>query len=674
MRAVLLLRGEPPASPEGYPPFLVMPRFKHRTSRMDQETGRTSGVVAGRDPRCENDRAMALHTPLVDRPSGTAVRYGIAVAIALAAVAVRWLLHPLLANRHTYSVVPIATVLALWRCGPGPAIAAFAVSFGASHALFGLSGSDYQTGFAGRVLHMGIIFGEALGLSCLVWSQQRAKRALAAEVKAAVLQQERLAAEITERQRVAATLRNSREEFEVLASKAPVGILRADATGRCTFVNEQWCHMTGYSVDETLGYDWSRCVHPDDLIATMSRWEASVREQRSYSNQLRLVRKDGGIRFVTASALPLHGEDGTVTGFLGTVIDTTGQRTAEEHLRGKELQLRSIVDNASAVIFLKDAAGRYLLVNRRFYKGFRHYGEDVVGKTDAEWFPENVARRLVEADALVWESKKAISVEESAPQPDGLHTYLTVKFPVCDDAGRMTALGGISTDITELKRAQESLEHKQNLLRNLIDIQEQEKQLLCNEFHDGLIQYAVGSKMMLEGCRDDHSQELLATVSKTLGDVISFLQKGIEDGRRVILGIRPAVLDDLGLAAAITDLADQLPADELKVTTMIATDTGPLPKVLQTTVYRIVQESLSNAHKHSGARHVRVELRRKGDALLLNVGDDGRGFDPAAARNRGFGLLGMSERVQLAGGEFSVESESGAGTLVAVRLPIQTPE
>jgi PAS domain S-box-containing protein len=492
---------------------------------------------------------MLLHTPTVDRPAATAARYGTALAIALAIVAIRWLLAPLLADRLIYIVIPIATVLALWRCGIGPAIAAFAVSFGASHALFGLSSGDYQTGVVGWMAYTGVILGETLGLSWLVWSKQLAERSLANEVQAAVLQQHRLASEIAERREVAATLRASREEFEVLATKAPVGILRADATGRCTFVNEQWCHMTGYASDEMLGYDWSRCVHPDDLVATMSRWEASVREQQPYSNQLRLVRKDGGIRFVTARALPLHGEDGTVTGFIGTVIDTT-----------------------------------------------------------------------------------------------------------------------------DLARAQESLEHKQKLLRNLIDIQEQEKQLLCNEFHDGLIQYAVGSKMMLESCRDDHLHELPAAVSKTVGDVIDFLRKGIEDGRRVILGIRPAVLDDLGLAAAITDLAEQFSAAPLEITTMIDPDVGPLPKELQTSVYRIVQESLNNAHKHSNARHARIELRRDGDALRLNVADDGCGFDPATARNRGFGLVGMSERVQLAGGEFSVESASGTGTVVAVRLPIPRPE
>jgi PAS domain S-box-containing protein len=565
--------------------------------------------------------------------------------------------------------VLISVVLSVWYCGPGPAAVACMLSFAASHALFGLPTSRYEAGVYGQAMHVALVAAETFGIAWLVWSQQQAKRALSAQVQAALLAKERLAAEIAERRPVEDSLRTSREEFEVLATKAPVGILRADATGQCTFANEQWCQMTGYAADEMLGYAWSRTVHPDDLAATMSRWEASVQEQRPYTNDLRLVRKDGGIRFVTASALPIHAADGAVTGFIGTVIDTTEQRQAEEHIRRKDAQLRSIVDNASAVIFLKDSAGRYLLANRRFYESFRQYGDDVVGKTDAEWFPEDVARRLVEADAQVWESAAPIAVEESTPLADGLHTYLTVKFPVTDHTGRMTALGGISTDITELKRVRDSLEHKQKLLRNLIDIQEREKQLLCNEFHDGLIQYAVGSKMMLESCRDDHSHQLPATVAKTLDHVVDYLAKGIEDGRRVILGIRPAVLDDLGLAAAIGDLADQFPGSELKITTAIDPDIGSLPKPLQTSVYRIVQESLSNAHKHSGARHVHIELHRSAGSLHVTVRDD-----VAAARGQGFGLLGMSERVQLAGGELSVESMTGTGTQVAVRLPILQPE
>jgi PAS domain S-box-containing protein len=618
--------------------------------------------------------AMTARMPMADRLHSSVARFGAAIAIALAVVAIRWILAPLLGDRHPYMTVLISVVLSVWYCGPGPAAVACMLSFAASHALFGLPTSRYEAGVYGQAMHVALVAAETFGIAWLVWSQQQAKRALSAQVQAALLAKERLAAEIAERRPVEDSLRTSREEFEVLATKAPVGILRADATGQCTFANEQWCQMTGYAADEMLGYAWSRTVHPDDLAATMSRWEASVQEQRPYTNDLRLVRKDGGIRFVTASALPIHAADGAVTGFIGTVIDTTEQRQAEEHIRRKDAQLRSIVDNASAVIFLKDSAGRYLLANRRFYESFRQYGDDVVGKTDAEWFPEDVARRLVEADAQVWDSAAPIAVEESTPLADGLHTYLTVKFPVTDHTGRMTALGGISTDITELKRVRDSLEHKQKLLRNLIDIQEREKQLLCNEFHDGLIQYAVGSKMMLESCRDDHSHQLPATVAKTLDHVVDYLAKGIEDGRRVILGIRPAVLDDLGLAAAIGDLADQFPGSELKITTAIDPDIGSLPKPLQTSVYRIVQESLSNAHKHSGARHVHIELHRSAGSLHVTVRDDGCGFDVAAARGQGFGLLGMSERVQLAGGELSVESMTGTGTQVAVRLPILQPE
>jgi PAS domain S-box-containing protein len=601
-------------------------------------------------------------------------RFGGAVAIVLTTVAARWLLAPVLETRLSYAAVLVSVVASLWLCGLGPAIVAGVLSFAASHALFGFPANHYAYGVYGLGLHLGLVAAETFGIAWLVWSQQQARRALYAQVQTALLAKKRLADEIAERRQVEDSLRTSREEFEVLATKAPVGILRADATGQCTFANEQWCRMTGYAADEMLGYAWSRTVHPDDLAGTMARWEASVEEQRPYTNELRLVRKDGGIRFVTASALPIHAANGAVTGFIGTVIDTTEKRQVEEHLRGKEAQLRSIVDNAAAVIFLKDSAGRYLLVNRRFYENFHQYGDNVVGKTDAEWFPQDVARRLLEADAKVWESAAPITVEESTPLADGLHAYLTVKFPVTDDAGRMTALGGISTDITELKRVRDSLEHKQKLLRNLIDIQEREKQLLCNEFHDGLIQYAVGSKMMLESYRDDHSHQLPATVAKTLDDVVDYLAKGIEDGRRVILGIRPAVLDDLGLAAAIADLADQFPGSELEITTAIDPDIGSLPKPLQTSVYRIVQESLSNAHKHSGARHVHIELHRSAGSLHVTVRDDGCGFDVAAARGQGFGLLGMSERVQLAGGEFSVESMTGTGTRVTVRLPILRPE
>ena len=186
-------------------------------------------------------------------------------------------------------------------------------------------------------------------------------------------------------------------------------------------------------------------------------------------------------------------------------MDVTEHKTAEDSLRTREAQLSGILDNTSAVIYLKDADGRYLLTNRRYQNLFQqdarrdHRQEGfggVPGRLSLDKFRESDCEGLAGA-------KSARSFEEVAPHDDGLHTYRSVKFPVRDESGKMVALGGISTDISDLKAAHEALKTEQELLRNLIEVQEKEKQFLCHEFHDGLIQYAFGSAMLLESCRSN---------------------------------------------------------------------------------------------------------------------------------------------------------------------------
>jgi signal transduction histidine kinase len=268
----------------------------------------------------------------------------------------------------------------------------------------------------------------------------------------------------------------------------------------------------------------------------------------------------------------------------------------------------------------------------------------------------------------VWQEQSPHSFEEDALHPDGTHTYRSVKFPVRDESGKMIALGGISTDVTDLKQANESLVAKQDLLRNLIEVQENEKQFLCREFHDGLIQYAVGSLMLLESRPD-----LLVgnPAAKTIQTVIENLRRGVDDGRRTIRGIRPAVLDDSGLEAAIEDLIGQYENSGILVKSKCDASIGRLPETIQTTVYRVVQEALNNAKKYSGTDVARIEIKQAGGNLLLEVRDFGCGFDVAASRRKGFGLLGMTERVRLLGGECVIESEHEAGTRISVSIPLQ---
>lgn len=340
---------------------------------------------------------------------------------------------------------------------------------------------------------------------------------------------------------------------------------------------------------------------------------------------------------------------------------------AERQLRDADAHLRALVDHSSSAIYLKDRQRRYLLVNRRHLALWPEMRDFRPGMTPFDFFPENIAQSFGESDDAVWQSGDAHTFEEGIPHPDGVHTYVSSKFPVRDATGNIIAVGGISTDIQELKQARDSIARKEQLLRRLIDLQEAEKKQLCNEFHDGLIQYAVGSKMLLESLdRGRLPADCLATVDT----VIEHLARGLEDGRRAIRGIRPAALDDLGLHAAIEELCGQTWPGGPTVEATIDPAVDEVPAGIQTTAYRVVQESLSNACRHSGADRVRVTLEVEHNLLRIVVADSGRGFDPAGGGRKGFGLIGMEERVRLAGGDFAVDSAPGAGTRLTVRMPL----
>lgn len=465
-------------------------------------------------------------------------------------------------------------------------------------------------------------------------------------------------------------LQASRAAFAVLTTRMPVGILQADANGMCTFANDAWCELSGLTSQETLGRAWSQAVHPDDLADTIAEWEASVREQRPYSHALRLLRPDGTQRHVLAKACPIQDQRGSVTGFIGSVLDVSDRLETDRLLRRKDSLLQTLIDHSSAAIYLKDRQGRYLLMNRRHQSLWPEITHDRPGTTPYDWFSEQVAESFLATDGEVFRTGETRTFEESIHLSDGLRTFLTAKFPVFDEHGEVMAVGGISADISELEATRQALAERERLLRGLIEVQEAEKRLLCHEFHDGLIQYSVGSKMLLESLQ---TNDLPAAMKSVVDSVIDCLAKGIDDGRRVIRGIRPAVLDDLGLRAAVDDLVEDVKKSEIDVEVSFDGNIDDLPSALQTTAYRVIQESFNNARRHSGTTSIRMHLARGADGFVVIIEDFGAGFDPAATGNTGFGLLGLTERVRLAGGTCTVDTAPGAGTRVAVQLPLKAP-
>jgi len=237
----------------------------------------------------------------------------------------------------------------------------------------------------------------------------------------------------------------------------------------------------------------------------------------------------------------------------------------------------------------------------------------------------------------------------------------------CSLAAVMVGCIVVAVLFQRMRRIVDYLHTQQDLLRSLLDVQEREKQFLCNEFHDGLVQYAVGARMLLESHHRAHPREADA---ETLQSVITFLQRGIEDGRRALRGIRPAVLDDGDLHDALTDLVDQFKSLGLTVRLSFSQPLGRLPEKLQTTVYRVVQEALNNCRRHSGVENASVRVAASGRTLSLDISDAGRGFDAKQRETGGFGLRGMAERIRLTGGSCTVTSSPGNGTTIRATLPL----
>lgn len=347
--------------------------------------------------------------------------------------------------------------------------------------------------------------------------------------------------------------------------------------------------------------------------------------------------------------------------------EITSRRKAEGELRLGREEFRAIAEKCPAGIFRTDASGNCTYVNEYWCRLSGRTAAETLGRGWGDAILAADLPHVLEAWDKAFADRSGCRIEYRIQARDGTVRHaITIAQPVCDERGAFAHYIGTVLDITDIRNAYAALEQKERLLRNLIDAQEHEKQAIAHDIHDGLLQHVIGSRMLLESLLRDQPANAGASV---IDDVQGYLARGIEEGRRVIRGVRPPVLDDLGLEEAIEDLAVQCSGLGLGVEQRIEPDLAAIPPSLQTTIYRVVQEALSNARKHSGSDRAVVSLRRCAGAMRLDVEDFGRGFDVASAGRKGFGLIGMTERVRLAGGTLRIDSRPGHGTRVSVELP-----
>jgi signal transduction histidine kinase len=216
-------------------------------------------------------------------------------------------------------------------------------------------------------------------------------------------------------------------------------------------------------------------------------------------------------------------------------------------------------------------------------------------------------------------------------------------------------------------------EARRLLLDEIVDAQEKERRRIALELHDDPIQSLTHAGIRLSSCRKFLEKGDSERCIQILEDVEGKLNDETQGLRQLMSALHPPVLDERGVGAAIRDFADGVQRESSLAVHVSIEETGRLESSLETTVYRIVQEALSNVRRHAEAATVRVTLRRAGDDVEVAIQDDGKGFsvqDSASLAKEGhFGLLGMHQRAELIGGNCSVESAPGMGTLVTVRVP-----
>ncbi|MBI4429400.1 MAG: PAS domain S-box protein [Ignavibacteriales bacterium] len=482
-----------------------------------------------------------------------------------------------------------------------------------------------------------------------------------------------VARDITARKRAEEKLRQNEELFRLITGNITDLIAILDTQGRRLYNSPSYGPLLGLPED-LLGTDSFADVHPDDRNRIRRIFLNTVASGLGHREEYRLLSKNGAVRHIESQGNVIRNKGGKIEQVVVVSRDISERKIVEEKLKQSEKLLAAAQQLAhigswewsidTNKVSWSDEMCRIYGVQPSKFSGSYEAFLDRVHPDDRAYVRKIVGDALQSKEAFVYEHRIVLS--------DGGIRFLEARGEVIvDGRGNPVRMVGTGQDITEHKKAHESL---QALAKRVVEAQEEERQRIARELHDDVGQRLAAAKLQMEAMEDEfrnRKTSLFRQLQRSRKQVTAL----INEIRRISANLRPATLDDLGLVKALEVLCREFQqANNIKVRfvsdghTQNGTDLH-----IETTLYRIAQEALSNVLKHAHSRSVEVQLQRKDDTMALMIRDYGRGFELQKASLRkgysGFGLISMKERAMLIGGVFQLDSVPRKGTTVRVEIP-----
>ncbi|MBX3349487.1 MAG: PAS domain-containing protein [Nitrospira sp.] len=460
----------------------------------------------------------------------------------------------------------------------------------------------------------------------------------------------------------------------------PIVLYSAKGSGDygALWVSENIERLAGFPVqrfldDSTL---WASRLHPDDRDKTLRKFNA-LSETTALSTEYRWQRQDGEYRWFRDQAMLVRQPDGAPQELIGLWADVTGERHANELIRRQA----DIIEQIQESVITVDLNGYVMSWNRGAEQLLGYTAQEAIGKHISFVYPEEDHEFLEHQVVAPVKAKGTHHVEIRRRTKSGALRFAQLSLTLLrNDSGDPIGIVGYSMDITDRKRGEEALLKSRNQLAALAvrleSVREEERGRIALEVHDVLGQALTGLKLdiswVYKQLVESHGSFEPSSVLARLAMSLKLVDATIQSVREIATTLRPSVLDQLGLEAAI-----EWQAQEFRHRTGIACATSISPDHIHvdaqqsTALFRILQEILTNVVRHAHATEVDIRLEETREHVVMQISDNGTGITTVEqSRPQAFGLLGMRLRTQQQGGTFDIQGTSGKGTTVTVKLPL----